>query len=79
MKVAYKSGSKCSACKGAMLSIGVQRIQLGGGWLFFNRISHASAGALEVEIFICSECGKTEFYSTKAEYYSKRAAKAPGE
>jgi len=75
MKVEYKSGSNCSGCKGAMMSIGVQRIQLGGGRFFFNDYSHAFSGALEVEICICSECGKTEFYSTKAKYYSKRATK----
>jgi len=48
-----------------MASFGVEKIQLGQtGWILGD-LSNLISGALEVEIYICKNCGKIEFYYTQ--------------
>jgi DNA-directed RNA polymerase subunit RPC12/RpoP len=47
-----------------MHDIGVEKVQLGQSGLLTGILRNLIAGSLEVEIYICSECGKVEFYST---------------
>jgi len=47
-----------------MQSIGVEKIQLGQTGLLLGVWRNIIAGSFEVEINICSECGKVEFYAT---------------
>ena len=45
-----------------MSSIGVRKIQLGQTGFLLGDLPNLIAGALEVEIFACAQCGKIEFY-----------------
>lgn len=40
-----------------------EKIQLGETGLLFRDLSHLIFGTLDVEIYICPECKKLEFYS----------------
>ena len=53
---------KCASCNGEMSSIGVRKIQLGQTGFILGDLPNLIAGALEVEILTCVECGKIEFY-----------------
>jgi hypothetical protein len=53
----------CLSCSGEMISIGTEKLQLGQTDLLLNMWRNILAGALEVEIFICSDCKKIEFYA----------------
>ena len=54
----------CLRCGGMMSSIGVEKIQLGQtGWVLGDW-PNLLAGALEVEIYVCKQCGKIEFFQT---------------
>ena len=55
----------CLRCSGVMQSLGIHKIQLGETGLFFPNLCNFMAGALKVELCVCDECGKVEFYSTK--------------
>jgi len=46
-----------------MQSIGTEKLQLGQTGLLMGMWNNILAGALEVEIFICSDCKKIEFYA----------------
>ena len=58
------SKNQCLRCSGEMQSIGVEKIQLGQTGLLLGSWRNILAGSLEVDIQICPECGKVEFYST---------------
>ena len=58
------SKKQCLRCSGTMRSIGVEKIQLGQTGLLLGMWRNILAGSLEVDIRICSECGKVEFFST---------------
>ena len=56
---------KCLRCGTEMDCLGREKLQLGeAGWLLGD-LPHLLAGALELEIYACSECGKVEFYGPK--------------
>jgi hypothetical protein len=55
---------QCLRCSGIMQTIGIEKIQLGQSGLLTGIWRNIFAGSLEVEIHICSECGKVEFFST---------------
>ena len=59
-----ESVNQCLRCSGTMMAIGVEKIQLGQTSLITGMWRNILAGSFEVEIHICSECGKVEFYST---------------
>ena len=57
----------CLRCDGDMQLLGRHKIQLGQtGWLTGNW-NNLLSGALEVNIFICSNCGKIEFYNERSD------------
>ena len=58
--------NKCLRCLGTMHNIGIEKVQLGQTGLLLGMRHNIVAGSLEVEIHICSECGKVEFYSTSS-------------
>ena len=53
----------CLRCGGKMVSKGVEKIQLGQTTFMGGMWSNWLAGALAVEIYVCSGCGKIEFYN----------------
>ena len=50
-------GKRCSGCGGAMRLFGREQIQLGRSSLLFGTLPHLLAGALDVEIWECPQCG----------------------
>ena len=60
----------CTRCGGEMNLIKREKLQPGQtGWILGDW-PNLIAGALEVEIFCCSKCGKLEFY--RADMHSER-------
>ena len=52
----------CLRCRGEMLFQMRKKIQLGQtGWVLGD-LPNLVAGALEMDIYACSECGKAEFF-----------------
>ena len=56
------SDEKCLRCEGTMQCLGSQYIQLGKASFWGGTWGNVLAGALEVNVLVCSECGKIEFY-----------------
>ena len=60
----------CTRCGGEMNHIKTEKLQLGQtGWILGDW-PNLIAGALEVDIFCCSGCGKLEFY--RADMHEER-------
>lgn len=58
---------KCLRCGGMMKYIKSQKLQLGeAGWILGD-LSNLLSGALKVDIYICNQCGKIEFFQTESE------------
>lgn len=55
----------CLRCGAAMEFLGREKLQLGEAGLLFGDIPHLLAGALELDIYACPDCGKLEFYRPK--------------
>lgn len=54
----------CLRCEQEMKHIGQEKFQLGQtGWILGN-LPNLLAGAMEVDLYHCSACGKLEFFST---------------
>ena len=47
---------------------GTDQIQLGRTGFFIGTLSNLLSGALDVAIFECPDCGKTEFYNSEKAY-----------
>ena len=60
----------CLRCGGKMSPIGTEKIQLGQAGLVMGVLNNIFAGSMEVEIHVCSECSKIEFYANSANTYS---------
>ena len=57
---------KCLRCNAPMRFVGRENLQLGKtGWLLGD-LPNLFAGALEVAIFTCPNCGKIEFFEAAA-------------
>ena len=57
---------KCLRCQSTMRFAGRENLQLGKtGWLLGD-LPNLFAGALEVSIFACPNCGKVEFFEADA-------------
>ena len=52
----------CLRCESSMNYIKREKIQLGERGWFMGDVSQLLSGALEVDIYACSNCGKIEFY-----------------
>lgn len=58
------SDMKCLRCGGDMRHIMTEKMQLGQtGWILGD-LPNLFAGALEVDIYSCTECGKLEFFQS---------------
>lgn len=55
----------CLRCGNLMQYVKSEKLQLGQTGWFLGDIPNLIAGALEVDIYICNECGKIEFYQVK--------------
>ena len=55
----------CLRCGGTMDYLGREKLQLGEAGLLFGDLPHLLAGALELDIYACPDCGKLEFYRPK--------------
>ena len=69
---------KC-ACSRKMTFLKQEKIQLGQTGFLSGDWGNILAGALEVEIYCCSQCGKIEFYRPEeylAEFREQEAAEA---
>lgn len=53
---------KCLRCQREMRFIKQEKLQLGKTGMFLGDWPNILAGALEVEIYGCSNCGKLEFF-----------------
>ena len=57
-----KNNMPCLRCGSEMKHIGTEKLQLGQtGWIFGD-LPNLLAGAMKVDIYICPECKKLEFY-----------------
>ena len=55
----------CLRCNSQMRHTGREKIQLGEtGWILGD-LPNLFAGALAVDIYMCQECGKLEFFSAE--------------
>ena len=52
----------CLRCSTPMDCLGREKLQLGESNLLFRDLPHLFAGALELEIYACPQCGKMEFF-----------------
>ncbi|MDR7870743.1 MAG: hypothetical protein RIN55_07800 [Tissierellaceae bacterium] len=52
----------CLRCGNSMKYIKSERIQLGKHGFILGDLSNLIAGALEVDIYKCNDCGKIEFF-----------------
>ena len=54
----------CLRCGAEMKFVGKERIQLGETGFFFRDLSHLLSGSLGVDIYVCPECKKLEFFAS---------------
>lgn len=58
---------KCLRCGEEMQFFAKERLQLGKtGWIFGD-LPNLIAGAIEVDIYVCPQCRKLEFFATENE------------
>lgn len=57
--------TRCLRCNQEMKLMGIEKLQLGQAGLFMGMWSNILSGSLEVEVYICSRCGKIEFYTSE--------------
>lgn len=65
---------KCLRCAQEMVCVGSEKLQLGQtGWLLGD-LPNLLAGSLPVRLFLCSGCGKLEFFTEQeqVEYETER-------
>ena len=55
----------CLRCGTEMDYLKREKIQLGQQGVFMGEMSHIAAGALDVHMFCCPNCGKMEFFNVK--------------
>lgn len=56
---------KCLRCESDMQFWRCEKIQLGEAGFLKGDWEHVASGSLMVDIYICPECGKLEFYSAE--------------
>lgn len=55
----------CLRCGTKMRFVKSENIQLGDTGLLFRDLSHLLSGSLSVDIYVCPECKKLEFFSSE--------------
>ena len=63
----------CLRCGAKMSFTSHELIQLGETGLLLGDLPNLIAGSLEVDIYLCPECGKLEFYYSKEREKSEKA------
>lgn len=58
---------KCLRCGSKMQYCGTHDIQLGRTGWFLGDLPNLIAGALEVDIYVCSKCNKLELFNKSSE------------
>jgi len=53
---------QCLRCKGIMRNMGVYEFQLGSYGFLTGGLSNLVSGALVLNLYVCSECKKVEFF-----------------
>ena len=53
---------KCLRCNGQMEYQGRRKIQLGEFGLIVGNLSNLFSGAMELDVLVCPNCGKVEFF-----------------
>ena len=53
----------CLRCNKTMEYVGREKLQMGETGLLFGTLPNLIAGSLEVDLYLCPECGKLEFYA----------------
>jgi len=57
----------CLRCNTEMRNYGIRKIQLGEtGWILGD-LPNLFAGSIEVDIYVCPQCGKIELFQAEAE------------
>ena len=59
----YMRNLNCLRCGTKMEHIGQEKIQLGETGILLGDLPNLFAGSLKVDIYVCPECKKLEFYS----------------
>ena len=62
-----KKDLKCLRCGQKMNYIKKEKLQLGQTGWFLGDFPNLVAGAMEVDIYTCPQCGKIEFFLAEAE------------
>ena len=62
-----KQSLKCLRCDTDLEYIMTESIQLGKQEVIFGSLPHLLAGALDVDIYSCPECGKIELFKATEE------------
>lgn len=65
---------KCLRCGEEMRYIKTEEIQLGKTGWFLGDLPNLMAGAMELDIYSCPDCGKVEFFQTASEQYENQIA-----
>ena len=65
---------KCLRCGEKMKYIKTENIQLGKTGWFLGDLPNLVAGAMELDIFSCVNCGKVEFYQTVPKHNENQIA-----
>ncbi|MBP3448692.1 MAG: hypothetical protein J6K51_06715 [Clostridia bacterium] len=60
-----KKNLTCLRCSQTMQYLGEQKFQLGQTGWFMGDLPNLLAGAMELEIYCCPDCGKIEFFRPK--------------
>ncbi len=55
----------CLRCGGRMQLVKREKIQLGQAGWFLGALPNLAAGAMEVDIWFCTGCGKIELYAAE--------------
>ncbi len=58
----------CLRCNVQMAYTGTEKIQLGEPGALFERLSNIIAGSLKVDVYMCPQCGKIEFFDADFAY-----------
>lgn len=61
------SGKKCLRCGGEMLKDGVRTFKLGEETLLLSDLNRLFSGSMDLEMLVCEDCGKVEFFRVQAD------------
>ncbi len=65
---------QCLRCRNEMFLLKREKIQLGEATPWTGQLHNFTAGALDVEIHVCPNCGKLEFFTPSGTLQAMRSA-----